>query len=183
VILIRVTGDTEDLVPAIRAAVDGPDPRQQVLIRFRNVQNMLDNSASQERFQAILLGIFSSIALLLSVVGVYGVMSYSTSQRIPEVGIRLALGAQPKPILRIDRGRGCCFVGDRNCHRSGGLSRTWSAAQQVVLWNRNSRRRHSRNGRHGAVRQRAGKFDPGLACDARGSADRVAARVTCQTCW
>jgi putative ABC transport system permease protein len=106
VILIRVTGDTEDLVPAIRAAVDGPDPRQQVLIRFRNVQNMLDNSASQERFQAILLGIFSSIALLLSVVGVYGVMSYSTSQRIPEVGIRLALGAQPKPILRTIVGEG-----------------------------------------------------------------------------
>lgn len=106
VILIRVTGNTDELVPAIRAAVDGPDPRQQVLIRFRNVQKMLDNSASQERFQAILLGVFSGIALLLAVVGVYGVMSYSTSQRIQEVGIRLALGAQPNQILQTIVGEG-----------------------------------------------------------------------------
>ncbi len=106
VILIRVQGSTDDLVPAIRAAVDGPDPRQQVLIRFRNVQNMLDNSASQQRFQAVLLGVFSGIALLLAVVGVYGVMSYSTSQRIQEVGIRLALGAQPGQILRTIVGEG-----------------------------------------------------------------------------
>lgn len=106
VILIRVQGDTDQIVPAIRAAVDGPDPRQQVLIRFRNVQNMLDNSASQQRFQAVLLGIFSGIALLLAVVGVYGVMSYSTSQRIQEVGIRLALGAQPGQILRTIVGEG-----------------------------------------------------------------------------
>jgi putative ABC transport system permease protein len=106
VILIRVHGNTDDMVPAIRAAVDGPDPRQQVLIRFRNVQSMLDNSASQERFQTILLGVFSGIALLLAVVGVYGVMSYSTSQRIQEVGIRLALGAQPHQILRTIVGEG-----------------------------------------------------------------------------
>ena len=106
VILIRVQGDTDQMVPAIRAAVDGPDPRQQVLIRFRNVQSMLDNSASQQRFQTILLGVFSGIALLLSVVGVYGVMSYSTSQRIQEVGIRLALGAQPQQILRTIVGEG-----------------------------------------------------------------------------
>ena len=106
VILIRVQGDTDEMVPAIRNALDGPDPRQQVLIRFRNVQDMLNNSASQERFQAILLGVFSGIALLLAVVGVYGVMSYSTSQRIQEVGIRLALGAQPKQILRTIVGEG-----------------------------------------------------------------------------
>lgn len=106
VILIRVQGDTDEMVPAIRNALDGPDPRQQVLIRFRNVQDVLNNSASQERFQAILLGVFSGIALLLAVVGVYGVMSYSTSQRIQEVGIRLALGAQPKQILRTIVGEG-----------------------------------------------------------------------------
>ena len=67
---------------------------------------MLDNSASQQRFQAVLLGIFSGNALLLAVVGVYGVMSYSTSQRIQEVGIRLALGAQPQQILRTIVGEG-----------------------------------------------------------------------------
>ena len=67
---------------------------------------MLDNSASQERFQTILLSDFSGIALLLAVVGVYGVMAYSTSQRIQEVGIRLALGARPQQILRTIVGEG-----------------------------------------------------------------------------
>ena len=106
VILIRVQGNTDEMVPDVRLALDGPDPRQQVLIRFRNVQGMLDNSASQERFQTILLGVFSGIALLLAVVGVYGVMAYSTSQRIQEVGIRLALGARPGQILRKIVGEG-----------------------------------------------------------------------------
>ena len=106
VILIRVQGAPDEMVPAVRNALDGPDPRQQVLIRFRNVQGMLDNSASQERFQTILLGVFSGIALLLAVVGVYGVMAYSTSQRIQEVGIRLALGARPGQILRKIVGEG-----------------------------------------------------------------------------
>jgi putative ABC transport system permease protein len=112
VILIRVQGDPEPFIPVIRHAVDGPDPLEQVLIRFATMESLLNKSASTERFHTVLLGCFAGVALLLAVIGVYGVMAYSTSQRIREFGIRLALGAQPGQILRSILGQcsiWCCI--------------------------------------------------------------------------
>ena len=112
-ILIRTSSDPAELIPAIRHAVGGSERGQQVLIQFRRLQTILDISTSQKRFQTVLLSIFSGIALLLAVVGVYGVMSYSTAQRTQEIGIRLALGAQPNQILKSVVGRGAllCMLG------------------------------------------------------------------------
>lgn len=111
--LIRVEGDAMSLIPALRHAVDGPDPRQQVLVRYRSLNTILDLSASSERFQTVLLGCFSATALLLAIVGVFGVMSYTASQRVHEIGIRLALGAQPADILRTMTWQGVllCLIG------------------------------------------------------------------------
>jgi putative ABC transport system permease protein len=113
VMLIRTHGDTKSLVPAIRHAVDGPDPRQQVLIRFSTMETVLRTSASSERFQTVLLGCFAGVALLLAMIGVYGVMAYSTSQHIREFGIRIAMGAQPRQILGsvVIRGALLCGIG------------------------------------------------------------------------
>lgn len=111
--MIKVQGDVNAVIPAIRDAVNGEDPRQQVLIKFAGMKEVLDMSASSERFQTVLLGCFAGVALLLAVVGVFGVMSYSTAQRVQEIGIRMALGAQPGQILRAITWQGVslCLIG------------------------------------------------------------------------
>jgi predicted permease len=111
VILIRTDGSTESLIPAIRQAADGPDPGQQVLIRLSTMERILGMSASSERFQTVLLGCFAGVALLLAMVGVYGVMAYSTTQRIREFGIRIALGAHPRQILKSVVAHGAMLCG------------------------------------------------------------------------
>ena len=90
---------------ALRAAVEEIDVNQPVV----NVRTMEDNMAStvaEPRFRTWLLGIFAALALVLSAVGVYGVMSYSVNQRTNEIGIRIALGAQAPDVFRIIVGRG-----------------------------------------------------------------------------
>jgi predicted permease len=111
--VIRVQGDRDSLIPAIRNAVNGSGPNQEVLVGFRKLDGVLETSASQERFQTVLLGSFSGVAVLLAMIGVYGVMSYTTSVRIREFGIRIALGAQPGQILLsvVTRGAALCAVG------------------------------------------------------------------------
>lgn len=113
IMMIRVQGDATAIIPAIRNAVDGDEPGQSVLNHFSEMQQILDMSASSERFQTVLLGCFAATALLLAVVGVYGVMSYATSQRVQEIGIRMALGAQPGQVLRAITSQGVilCLIG------------------------------------------------------------------------
>jgi putative ABC transport system permease protein len=73
----------------------------------------LSKSVAQRRFQMLLLGVFAGIALVIATVGIYGVISYAVSQRTHEIGIRMALGAQERDVLRmvVRRGMHLTFIG------------------------------------------------------------------------
>ena len=81
--------------------------------RFTTLDAMLSSSISTSRFRATLIGLFAGLALCLAMAGVYGVMVYEVSQRSSEIGVRMALGGQPKDILRLvlARGLGLSLIG------------------------------------------------------------------------
>ena len=104
-VLVRTKGAPAAVLPAIRAEVSALDSRQ-VMYDAMTMEEVVTRSVRAQRFSTILLGSFAVLALLLASIGIYGVVSYLVGQRVNEIGIRVALGAQRADILKMIVGEG-----------------------------------------------------------------------------
>ena len=102
---VRTTGAPESLVSAVRGAVRGIDPSV-TLWRVRTIEDVMDEHLAPRRLAMLLIAGFGALALALALLGIYGVMSYTVAERVPEIGVRLALGADPRGIRRLIVGDG-----------------------------------------------------------------------------
>jgi predicted permease len=110
--VLHTRGNPVALVPEVRSIIAGLDPNLPIS-DVRSFEEVVSRSVAPQRFQAILLTIFSGLGLLLATVGIYGVLSYATSRRTAEIGLRVALGASRTNILRmtVEQGMRPALVG------------------------------------------------------------------------
>jgi putative ABC transport system permease protein len=104
-VILKAAGDPNQLIAAVRQQVKAIDADQPIY-GVRTMDQIRAESVAPERLNLTLLSIFAGLALVLAIVGIYGVMSYAVTQRTHEIGIRMAIGAKPLDVFRMVIGQG-----------------------------------------------------------------------------
>jgi ABC-type antimicrobial peptide transport system permease subunit len=125
------TASPASLTRSVTASIAGVSP--DLALTFRPLSDFVDAALTQERLVATLSGFFGSLALLLAALGLYGVTSYAVHRRRTEIGIRMALGAAPAGVVRLELRRVAWLVGAGGV--AGALVSIWAARfVEGLLW-------------------------------------------------
>ncbi len=108
--IVQTAAEPMAMLPAVRHAIQQVDPQEPVA-KPRTLEQVAGEAVALPRFRTLLLGIFGALAVVLALVGLYGVMSYTVTQETQEIGIRMALGAQQRHIYRLIVLRGMALAG------------------------------------------------------------------------
>ncbi len=126
-LVVRTAGDPTALAPAVRRVIASVDPEQPVS-DLRTMDEIVDLNVADRQQQMTLLGAFAGLALVLASIGLYGVLSYSVTQRSREIGLRIALGATGSSVVRMIVGRGLALTG---IGLAIGLVTAWAATRAM----------------------------------------------------
>ena len=182
--VVRTTTPPSSMVAAVRGAIASIDPNI-ALADVRTLQAIVDRASDQMAFTMVLIAIAASVALILGVIGIYGVMSYIVTQRTGEIGVRLALGAEPARRRRHDRASGRARR-DRRHRRSASVA---ALAGSRLIGVAALRRQHARPGglrgghAHPAGRRAARLLAARAPRGGGRSARRPAGRVSRDDTW